>query len=148
MNKTVLGILAVSLLMGAGLWFWMGIFGDGRPSLKNVTVTPETFRFAGGRAVVQAEVTDDQGVEEVTAVLLADDVLVLSVGLVKSSTDANNPVYAGEFQVPANLRSDGETVEYTLQLVAVDTDGQDSKKQKTIKVPAAGVPPAPPGNTD
>ncbi len=141
----VLGILAVSILLGAGVWFWMGfIAGGADPKISNFTVAPEAFRFTGGEMLVQAEVTDDQSVELVAGVLSSSGIEVMRVELQLIGTEAGDSVYSGKLMVPTNIRNDGNAIDYTLRLLAMNTEGGESKKETAFQVPAPSMPPAPP----
>ena len=148
MNSRILaplGILAGSILVGAGFWVWISFFAGGAdPKISNFTVAPEAFRFTGGEMLVQAEVTDDQSVELVAGVLSSSGIEVMRVELQLIETEAGDSVYAGKLMVPTNIRNDGNAIDYTLQLLAINTVGGESKKETDFQVPAPSVPPAPP----
>ena len=148
MNSRILaplGILAGSILVGAGFWFWMAfIAAGGDPKISNMTMAPDAFRFTGGALLVQAEVTGDLGVEQVAGVLTANGVEVMRVDLQRIETEAGDSIYSGKLLVPANVRSDGNAIDYTLQLLATNTKGQMSQKETDFQVPAPSMPPAPP----
>ena len=152
MNSRILAplcILAGSILVGAVFWVWVAfIAGGGGPKISNLTVAPDAFRFSGGKLLVQAEVSGDQIVDQVTGILLASGAEVVRVDLQRIETDpkaeADDPIYSGKLLVPANVRSDGQAIEYTLQLLATNIQGQESQKEADFQVPAPSRPPAPP----
>ncbi len=148
MNSRILaplGILAASILVGAVFWVWMAFFATGgAPKISDMTLAPDAFRFTGGELLVQAEVTGDQSVEQVSGVLSATGVEVMRVDLRRTETQAGDSIYSGKLLVPANVRSDGKALDYTLQLLATNTAGQESQKENDFQVPAPSMPPAPP----
>lgn len=139
-----LGIFAVSLLLSGAVGFW-AIFADDRdPKFHGVSVAPAEFRFTGGSLQVMSEVGDDVAVDRVSGMLWQGESQIALVAMTRSDEGDRGPIYSAEFSVPANVRSTGQPVDYTLQLLVYDSIGQESKKEVSFAVPAPGVPPLPP----
>lgn len=140
----ILGIFAASLLLSGGLGLWTFMADDRNPKFHTVSVEPSAFRFTGGRLQVQTEVADDVAVDRVRGVLWLGGSRIEQVAMTRSDVGAKGSIYSAEFSVPANIRSTGESVGYTLQLLAVDSIGQESVKEVSFQVLAPGTPPSPP----
>jgi hypothetical protein len=140
----ILGIFALSLLLSGAVGFWT-FFGDDRdPKFHTISVEPTRFRFTGGSLQVLGEVSDDVAVDRVRGVLRQGESQITSAAMARSDAGVKGPIYSGEFAVPANVRSNGQPVEYTLQLLVVDSVGQETRKEVRFEVPAPSAPPAPP----
>lgn len=146
----IIGIFSLSLLLSGSLAVWTFFADDRDPKFQAVSVNPTEFRFTGGRLQVRSEVSDDVAVEGVRGALWQGDSQVALVAMTRSEDGARGPVYSAEFTVPANVRSTGQPVNYTLQLQVYDSIGQESRKEISFEVPAPGAPPSPPqlGNAD
>lgn len=140
----ILGIIGISLVLSGGIGFWTFFADDRDPKFHSVSAEPQAFRFVGGSLQVQAEVSDDVAVDRVRGVIWQGESQIAQAVMIQSGNGVKGPVYVAEFAVPPNVDSTGQPVDYTLQLLAVDSVGQESTEEVAFQVPAASVPPAPP----
>ncbi|HEU0020444.1 MAG TPA: hypothetical protein VFR55_02040 [Dehalococcoidia bacterium] len=140
----ILGIFAASVLLSGGVGFWTFFADDRDPRIHSVSLEPLEFRFPGGRLQVRSEISDDVAIDGVRAMLRRGDTQIALVPMKRSDDGVKDPIYSAELTVPANVRSTGQSVDYTLQLLVSDSAGQESKTEVRFEVPAPGVPPAPP----
>jgi hypothetical protein len=152
MSRTVVwiaGILALSLLMGGGLWAWMTFASnDQGPRFQTISVDPQLLRFAGGRVIVQARIIDDTGVSRVSGSVMQGDSQYRQLPTQDPSVDSPEFTYITEFLTPPNMRNDGVAADYLVRLVTVDSIGQETIGEVAFQVAAPAVPPAPPPSTD
>lgn len=141
----MLGILALSLLLGGGLWGWMTFAaGDRSPRFQSITIDPQMLRFAGGRVVVQARVVDDIGVGRVSGAVAREGTQFARLAARQSHANSGEFTYTAEFLAPPNTRNDGVAAVYVVRLVAVDSTGQETTGEATFQVSPPPPPPPPP----
>lgn len=143
------GILALSLLMGGGLWAWMTLASTNQgPQFQTISIDPPLLRFAGGRVVVQARIIDDTGVSRVGGSVMQGDSQYRQLPNQGPSVDSPRFTYVTELLTPPNTRNDGVAVDYLVRLVAVDSAGQETVGEAVFQVAAPAAPPAPPPATN
>lgn len=99
---------------------------------------PNGFTFAGGGVTLAADVTDNVGLAEVTA--LVHPPSGPDVTLAMNSAGGNT--YTVDYTAPANLRADGAAELYSITVRASDTSGNTATSPAfTFEVPAASPPP-------
>ena len=75
---------------------------------------------------------------------LAESREQVALNVMLPQNEAPQYTYEAVFQVPPNTSSNGDPVKYTVQLIALDTNGQESSQQAYFQVAPPPAPPAPP----
>lgn len=131
----LLGSLAVWLSVGCG-------GGGGGADITNVEVIlPDDFSSDGGPVTVQADVTDAVGLQEVRIVITRPDGSTEDSILMSATGETT---YVGNYDSPANLRTDGQPEVYTIAVVAVYSGAGDVISESLqFQVPAPDIPEPP-----
>jgi len=114
------------------------------PTITNALAqTPQGFSFEGGVVTIQADVTDSDGVAEVTARVTrpdgTQDPTLVTIGLTQGAT------YSGTYDAPLNPRGDGQAETYLVVVSATDSKGAVSHSGSfSFEVPAETIPQPPP----
>ena len=111
---------------------------DRSPLIGAAQITPSSFSFEGGTAVVSGEVEDDCGLQQVRAEVVNTEGLYWAFELLPYAVvNANTTLYRGEFQVPPNYQE--WTVGYQAVIEAEDTNG--SREQAYAGEAEVAAPP-------
>ena len=141
----LIGVFALSVVLGGGLWVWITFIAvDQDPEFEAVVVQPESLRFVGGPVMVEVQVTDDFGIRKVEGAVFRSGDRQFPLELAQRTNGEETRTYIAEFSVPSNIRSDGQAVQYTLQLNVVDSVGQETSEEIDFQVSAPAPPPNPP----
>jgi hypothetical protein len=113
---------------------------DRGPLIGAAQITPSSFSFEGGTAVVSGEVEDDCGIDHVRAeVADTEGGLAWSFPLLPDKVvNANTVLYRGEIQLPPNYRE--APARYLAVIEAEDTNGS-IEYGYVGEVEVAGLPP-------
>lgn len=95
---------------------------DTGPVIKFAHLTPGTFTYEGGTAVITTEVEDDCGIQQVYAEVSSTEGAYWGFQLLPfENINSNSIVYRGEFQVVPNYQE--WAVSYQVTISAEDTNG-------------------------
>src|SRR6185369_5292053 len=86
------------------------------PAVAGGLVTPSTLSYEGGNVQIQAEITDDVGLQNVSAQIYGSDGSYQSFQLYEGYKDN----YFGTFEAPENPSD--STISYEVEIQAYDTD--------------------------
>jgi hypothetical protein len=127
------------------MWAWFTLIsGDKAPQFQTISVQPQTMRFVGGQVRVRAQVIDDTRLNWVRGVVLQEGSQHLQLSAQKPSGNSRELTFLAEFRAPANTRSDGAAIEYSVRLVAADSAGHETVETVSFQVAAPAAPPPPP----
>ncbi len=119
---TLLATLALALPATAAACIEDGGGEDRGPLIGAAQITPSSFSYEGGTAVVSGEVEDDCGLQQVRAEVFSTEGLYWSFELLPYAVvNANTTLYRGEIQVPPNYQE--WPVGYQAVIEAEDTNG-------------------------
>jgi len=109
-----------------------------QPVIRDLSVSPATMRFIGGTVTITTDI-------DAEALPLQPQVTITAAGQTVAAFPLSMTAggYAGTWTTPANLRTDGQAIAYTLALSATDAVGHTANiapRQVTVQ-----APPAPPG---
>lgn len=111
---------------------------DTGPVIKFAHLTPVSFSYEGGTAVVTTEVEDDCGIQQVYAEVSNTEGAYWGFQLLPfENINSNSIVYRGEFQVVPNYQE--SAVNYQVTISAEDTNG--ALEQAYAESEVAGRPP-------
>lgn len=135
----LLATLALALPAGAAACIEDGGGSDNGPLIGAAQITPSSFSFEGGSAVVSGEVEDDCGIQQVYAEVSSTEGLYLSIQLLPYTIiNDHTTLYRGEFQVPPNYQE--WSVGYQAVIQAQDTNGA-IEQAYAGEAEVAGLPP-------
>lgn len=135
---TLLAMLALALPASAAACIEDGGGEDRSPLIGAAQITPSSFGYEGGTAVVSGEVEDDCGIQQVRAEVSSTEGLYWAFQLVPYEViNGNTTLYRGEFQVPPNYQE--WPVGYQAVIEAEDTNG--SREQAYAGEAEVGAPP-------
>jgi hypothetical protein len=119
---TLLAALTLALPAVASACIEDGGGEDRGPLIGAAQITPSSFSFEGGTAVVSGEVEDDCGINFVRAEVVSTEGFYSSFELLPYAVvNANTTLYRGEVQLPPNYQE--WSVGYTAVMEAEDTNG-------------------------
>ncbi len=117
---------------------------DHPPVFQGIMLDPISMRFEGGQVQLQVQVNDDKGLTHVGGMVLKGKREQVALNVMLPQNEAPQYTYEAVFQVPPNTSGNGDPVKYTVQLIALDTNGQESSQQAYLQVAPPPAPPAPP----
>lgn len=135
---TLLATLALALPAIAAACIEDGGGEDRGPLIGAAQITPSSFSFEGGTAVVSGEVEDDCGIQQVHAEVSSTEGLYWGFQLLPYEViNSNTTLYRGELQLPPNYQE--WPVGYQAVIEAEDTNG--SREQAYAGEAEVAAPP-------
>jgi hypothetical protein len=136
---TLLATLSLALPAIATACIEDGGGEDRGPLIGAAQITPSSFSYEGGTAVVSGEVEDDCGIQQVRAEVSSTEGLYWAFQLLPYEfINSNTTLYRGEFQVPPNYQE--WPVGYLAVIEAEDTNGS---REQAYAGEAEVAPPPP-----
>jgi len=112
-------------------------------SASNIKASmPSTWDFVGGNVTVSADVVNSSQIKDIHAEITKPDSTTENVPM--SPDPAGHGTYLGTYKAPPNVRTDGQSMVYNVQVVLTDKSNAVWKSNSTaFQVPAPMIPPAP-----